>query len=249
MSLEDLVQSFDQTINANFADDEDEPPMIASNEEIRSRNVSSNSWSELINSLRTSLRNDLKLPNIAEQCQNTLEKLPLTSRHQVDDDILSIDHTEPDEEGHEQLDMHSVNFTNEHFQMEPFLTAEQVISEIDFMLQDMTPDSGYCDDQSNADPLDFTHQRFDLLTSSYHLKTATLDSLHQTIDDLNRSIKTLSGLLVQELADRDELDFEKETKNTFISLLFNIQVIKIKTTRSSSINFLFSLEQTGTISK
>lgn len=36
-------------------------------------------------------------------------------------------------------------------------------------------------------------------------------------------MQSLSETLVAELAQRDELDFEKETKNTFISLLLTVQ--------------------------
>jgi hypothetical protein len=113
-------------------------------------------------------------------------------------EFQSIDDDDDDEE--EKLDMHSLS-------QEPFLTAEQVISEIDCILKDMTPDSGCCDD---FQPLNFDSQ--------------SIPSLHELIDDLNQSIQGLSNILVQELAYRDELEDEKETKNTFIELLFTIQV-------------------------
>lgn len=93
------------------------------------------------------------------------------------------------------------------FSHEPFLTAEQVINEIDFILQDMTPDSGYCDD---------------LHTLNFQIQS--ISSLHELIDDLNQSIQNLSNILIQELANRDELEDEKETKDRFIELLFTIQV-------------------------
>jgi hypothetical protein len=133
-----------------------------------------------------------------------------------EEELTSIDDLNEDEEEElrEQLDMHSVIISSNH---EPFLTAEQVISEIDFMLQDMTPDSGYCDDQS---PTDFRVQCFD----KFHLKTQSIHSLNEFYEELNTSIKDLSSILVQELASRDELDYEKETKNTFISLVLSIQV-------------------------
>jgi hypothetical protein len=103
--------------------------------------------------------------------------------------------------------MHSVIISSNSFSHEPFLTAEQVISEIDFILQDMTPDSGYCDD-----------------LHILNFQTQSISSLHELIDDLNQSIQNLSNILIQELANRDELEDEKETKDTFIELLFIIQV-------------------------
>jgi hypothetical protein len=117
------------------------------------------------------------------------------------DDITSIDDLNEDEEEElrEKLDMHSVIISSNH---EPFLTAEQVISEIDFMLQDMTPDSGYCDDQSTSDILDLRTRRVKYLSSSvnneeFDLKSQTIYSLNELYEELNTSIKELSSLLVQ----------------------------------------------------
>jgi len=117
------------------------------------------------------------------------------------DDITSIDDLNEDEEEElrEQLDMHSVIISANH---EPFLTAEQVISEIDFMLQDMTPDSGYCDDQSTSDILDLRTRCVKYLSSSvnneeFDLKSQTIYSLNELYEELNTSIKELSSLLVQ----------------------------------------------------
>ncbi len=118
-----------------------------------------------------------------------------------DDDITSIDDLNEDEEEElrEQLDMHSVIITSNH---EPFLTAEQVISEIDFMLQDMTPDSGYCDDQSPSDILDICTKRVKYLSSNanneeFNLNSQTIYSLNELYEELNTSVKELSSLLVQ----------------------------------------------------
>jgi hypothetical protein len=118
-----------------------------------------------------------------------------------EDDITSIDDLNEDEEEElrEQLDMHSIILSSNH---EPFLTAEQVISEIDFMLQDMTPDSGYCDDQSPSDILDLRTRRVKYLSASvnneeFDLKSQTIYSLNELYEELNTSVKELSSLLVQ----------------------------------------------------
>jgi hypothetical protein len=196
----------------------------------------SSTWSQLIVNLRTSLRQDLKLPQLAEQCHKTMKVLCQTKL--CDEDIRSIDGddddnninnnsniADDDDELHEQLDMHSIILSTDHLTLEPFLTAEQVISDIDFMLQDMTPDSGYCDDQSTADLLDFHSRQLDCVQNDCtKMKMQSIDSLNECIEELNRSIKDLSSILVEELAMRDELDYDKETKNTFISLVLNIQV-------------------------
>jgi len=157
-------------------------------------------WSELIENLRTSLRKDLKLPHISQSCQTALTTI--CNQHSTTlDDITSIDDLNEDEEEElrEQLDMHSIILSSNH---EPFLTAEQVISEIDFMLQDMTPDSGYCDDHSTSDLLDLRTRRVKYLSTSMHndeidLKSQTIYSLNELYEELNTSIKDLSSLLVQ----------------------------------------------------
>jgi len=234
LSLEDLVKSFDHTINACFAEPVEEvvqttePPRAAAAAATSTSTdlvSSSKTWSELIENLRTSLRHDLKLPNISQSCQTALRSI--YEQTILSDDITSIDDLNEDEEQElrEQLDMHSIIVASDH---EPFLTAEQVISEIDFMLQDMTPDSGYCDDQSSSDLADLRTRRVKYLSSSLpndelEWKTQTIYSLNDLYEELNASIKDLSSLLVQELAVRDELEYEKETKNTFISLVHSIQ--------------------------
>jgi hypothetical protein len=174
-------------------------------------------WSELIDNLRTSLRNDLKLPYIAKTCQTAMNSI--YEKKMSEDEIQSIDDLNEDEEEElrEQLDMHSVIVSSNTFLHEPFLTAEQVISEIDFMLQDMTPDSGYCDDLLDVHTARINNDEF-------QLKNQSIYSLNELYEELNLSIKDLSSILVQELAIRDELEDEKESKNTFISLVFSIQV-------------------------
>ena len=150
--------------------------------------------------------------------------------HETNDALPSMDdNDEDDSELREQFDMHSVLVSANSYALEPFLTAEQVISEIDFMLQDMTPDSGYCDDRSTTDMLDLHSRRVEYLLSTvnndeFDLKAQSVYSLNEFVDELNRSIKDLSSILVQELAVRDELEYDKETKNTFISLVHSIQV-------------------------
>lgn len=200
-SLEDLVKSFDNTINSCFIDQE----LIESNEYDSHLNLvdRSKTWSNLIENLRTSLRHDLKLPNVSSKQEMNF--------HDDNDDFISIDDLNEDEEEdlREKLDMHAILFPTTINQ--PFLTAEQVISEIDFMLKDLTPDSGF-----GGDDIQQSYFEFDL-------KTQSTSSLNQLIDELNQSIQDLSSILVQELANRDDFEEEKETKNTFIELVVQIQ--------------------------
>lgn len=49
------------------------------------------------------------------------------------------------------------------------------------------------------------------------------NSLSELYDELDAMVRELSEELVQELARRDELEYEKELKNQFIALLLAIQ--------------------------
>ena len=55
------------------------------------------------------------------------------------------------------------------------------------------------------------------------LKGMSVVVLRDLRDDLNVSISDLSEILIEELAVRDELDYEKELKNQFIWLLLTVQ--------------------------
>lgn len=55
------------------------------------------------------------------------------------------------------------------------------------------------------------------------LKTLSNSQLNEVYLELERMIQENSEVLIQELALRDELEFEKELKNTFISYLLTIQ--------------------------
>jgi len=61
------------------------------------------------------------------------------------------------------------------------------------------------------------------MTKKTDLTKFNIYELNDLIEQIEANTKVLSDDLVQELANRDELEFEKETKNTFISLLMSIQ--------------------------
>ena len=56
------------------------------------------------------------------------------------------------------------------------------------------------------------------------LEKLNIYELNELIEQIELFTTELSDTLVQELALRDELEFEKETRNTFISLIMSIQV-------------------------
>lgn len=55
------------------------------------------------------------------------------------------------------------------------------------------------------------------------LETMTISQLNELYLEMEVLIRELSETLISELASRDELEYEKELKNSFISLLLAVQ--------------------------
>nr|XP_020658486.1 fasciculation and elongation protein zeta-2 isoform X3 [Pogona vitticeps] len=141
-------------------------------------------------------------------------------------DNLNLDLSD-DEELREQLDMHSiiVSCINE----EPLLTAEQVIEEIEEMMQE-SPDPDDDETPTQSDRLSLLSQEIQTLkrSSANHnyeerVKKLSVTELNDLLEEIETAIKDYSEELVQQLARRDELEFEKEVKNSFISVLIEVQ--------------------------
>ncbi|XP_060937734.1 fasciculation and elongation protein zeta-2 [Limanda limanda] len=128
-----------------------------------------------------------------------------------------------DEELREQLDMHTIIVSC--LADEPLYTAEQVIEEIEEMMQD-SPDMEPQHDPSQSD-LSMLSLDVQRPTSSpgYEEKVRALSvaELNERLEETDTNIRSFSEELVQQLALRDELDFEKEVKNSFISALIDVQ--------------------------
>ncbi|XP_071431520.1 fasciculation and elongation protein zeta-2 isoform X1 [Pithys albifrons albifrons] len=141
-------------------------------------------------------------------------------------DNLNLDLSD-DEELREQLDMHSiiVSCINE----EPLFTAEQVIEEIEEMMQE-SPDPEDDETPTQSDRLSILSQEIQTLkrsstNNSYEerVKRLSVAELNELLEEIETAIKDYSEELVQQLALRDELEFEKEVKNSFISVLIEVQ--------------------------
>lgn len=128
-----------------------------------------------------------------------------------------------DEELREQLDMHSIIISS--LTEEPLFTAEQVIEEIEEMMQDSPDmDTEHNPSQSDLSMLSVDIQRI-IITPHYEerIRTMTVAELNERLEQTETTISRFSEELVQQLALRDELDFEKEVKNSFISALIDVQ--------------------------
>ncbi|KAG9334105.1 hypothetical protein JZ751_009140 [Albula glossodonta] len=152
-----------------------------------------------------------------------LPTLNLVEKGTLDNTSLDIS---DDEELREQLDMHSiiVSCINE----EPLFTAEQVIEEIEEMMQE-SPDPEEDETPSQSD-LSLLSQEIQTLkrsstNNSYEERVRRLSvaELTELLEEVETAIREYSEELIQQLAVRDELDFEKEVKNSFISVLIQVQ--------------------------
>ncbi|XP_039869149.1 fasciculation and elongation protein zeta-2 isoform X1 [Simochromis diagramma] len=128
-----------------------------------------------------------------------------------------------DEELRDQLDMHSIIVSC--IAEEPLFTAEQVIEEIEEMMQD-SPDmeAEHNPSQSDLSMLSVDVQQPNSCPDyEERMKALSIAELNERLEETEMKIRRFSEELVQQLALRDELDFEKEVKNSFISALIDVQ--------------------------
>lgn len=221
-SMEDLVNDFDEKLTVCFRNYSTDTGHIAPVRPITEEGVMKDDeiWNTLTDNYgnvmavdwKTSHTRALHLPTL-----NLLEKAV--------DNNLNLDLSD-DEELREQLDMHSiiVSCIND----EPLFTAEQVIEEIEEMMQE-SPDPEE-DDTPQSDRLSMLSQEIQTLkktstNSNYEdrVKQMSVAELNDLLEEIEMAIKDYSEELVQQLALRDELEFEKEVKNSFISVLIEVQ--------------------------
>ncbi|VEN61240.1 unnamed protein product [Callosobruchus maculatus] len=155
-----------------------------------------------------------------------LEQEPRTP---ADDDIDSL--SSEDEQVAGDLDMHALilgGLGNQ--EQEPLKTADEVIREIDDMIREQEEDSAdsAVDSMltSGMENSEVMEKAKEVLSSPLYedkLRDLSLSQLNELFLELEVLIREFSETLIAELALRDELEYEKELKNTFISLLLAVQ--------------------------
>ncbi|XP_029449687.1 fasciculation and elongation protein zeta-2 [Rhinatrema bivittatum] len=221
-SMEDLVNDFDEKLTVCFRNYNTATEGIAPVKPITEDTVMKDDeiWNALTDNYGNIMPVDWKSSHTRALHLPTLN----LSEKGVNDN-LNLDLSD-DEELREQLDMHSiiVSCIND----EPLFTAEQVIEEIEEMMQE-SPDP---DDETptQSDRLSILSQEIQTLkrsaaNSSYEerVKRLSVAELNELLEEIETAIKDYSEELVQQLALRDELEFEKEVKNSFISVLIEVQ--------------------------
>ncbi|XP_003226355.1 fasciculation and elongation protein zeta-1 isoform X2 [Anolis carolinensis] len=221
-SMEDLVNEFDEKLNVCFrnynAKTENLAPVknhlqIQEEEEnLQDEEV----WDALTDNYIQSISEDWRDPNIEVLNGN-------------------ISDTEIREKEEDELNEKSENDSG--INEEPLLTADQVIEEIEEMMQNSPDpveeeeileedDGGETSSQADSVLLQEMQALSQTLNNNWsheglgHMSSSELSEL---LDQVEGAIRDYSEELVQQLARRDELEFEKEVKNSFITVLMEVQ--------------------------
>ncbi|KAM3717242.1 Fasciculation and elongation protein [Dirofilaria immitis] len=237
-SLEDLVGTFDQKISQCFKDlneatEEIAPIQVRSQDEIMSE---SQIWWTLTGNF-----GNMPPLDFSKTQTRRLQLPALNLQPHKENSDPGIDLSEEDEELRSALDMHQLISQRGPLSESPPQTADQVIEEIDEMLQSCDFSGSVMTDHTmeSMDSM-YSSMRSPLPNGQYEMEvklrqTVTIASNSENLESFSYSrllalsaemeqlIQIYNDSLVEQLAHRDELEYEKEMKNTFISLLLSIQ--------------------------
>uniref|UniRef100_A0A3P9LTB6 Fasciculation and elongation protein zeta 1 (zygin I) n=1 Tax=Oryzias latipes TaxID=8090 RepID=A0A3P9LTB6_ORYLA len=216
-SMEDLVNEFDEKLNVCFHNYNTKTEGLAPirsqshNQEDEERLQDEDVWDALTD--------------------NYISTWDTTNSEGLNGNLSDREICEKDEE-----EMNEKNDNANCLNDEPLITADQVIEEIVEMMEN-SPDPGETEEEdeeegspcssrtnpslleeirqlSQASNNNCSHEGLSLMPSS-----ALVELLHR----VEAAIRDYSEELVNQLARRDELEFEKEVKNTFITALMEVQ--------------------------
>jgi len=220
--LEDLVNTFDEKITkcfSNLQEDVEEmaPVQVRSQEEIMS---DCQMWWTITGNFGNILPIDWTKSHARKLHMPALNLSVKQSANRAEEDGLS----EEDEAVANDLDIHSLILAGVPCPEQAddrIKTADEVIREIDDIMEEGdVGDSHELDSPDSA--IGETRER-PPLASREKLESMSSAELNELYLDLELMIKDYSEVLIDELALRDELEYEKELKNQFISLLLTIQ--------------------------
>lgn len=221
-SLEDLVNTFDEKITKCFGNYEESveklaPVQVRSQEEIMNE---CQMWWTITGNFGNILPIDWS-KSYARKLQ--IDSLHLEQQPQTPDDDLDL--SSEDEQVANDLDMHALILGGIQQDAEPLKTADEVIQEIDDMMQEeeCSLDDSPRDSFENSEVMEKAKEVLASPLYEDKLRDLSLSQLNELFLELEVLIREFSETLIAELALRDELEYEKELKNTFISLLLAVQ--------------------------
>ncbi|ELU04544.1 hypothetical protein CAPTEDRAFT_168941 [Capitella teleta] len=227
-SLEDLVNTFDEKLTKCFHNYEDNiekiaPVQLRTQEEIMN---DCQMWWTITGNFGNILPIDWSKSHTRQLQEQSLN----LSDRRDDADSPDLDLSD-DDDLHQAFDIHSLIISNMPQDDEPVYTADEVITEIEGMMEEdtLSPESPSPSgsDVLSAASSELLHFKEKRITSGLEFEDSLQElshgALNQLLEELELTIKDYSETLITELALRDELEYEKELKNQFISLLLSIQ--------------------------
>ncbi|XP_058810881.1 fasciculation and elongation protein zeta-2 isoform X4 [Phymastichus coffea] len=226
-SLEDLVNTFDEKITSCFKDygtnvESLAPVQVRTQEEIMNE---CQMWWTITGTFGNILPIDWNKSYARKMHVPTLN---LNDAIKPSNGIVLEDLSSEDEAVATDLDMHALILSsrNENYNIEePVKTADEVLREIDDIMQESPVDESF-HSECFLEINEALERSKEVLSSPLHEKRLEQYSSKQLLEflsEMDSLISALSESLINELALRDELEYEKELKNQFISLLLAVQ--------------------------
>ncbi|XP_075046466.1 fasciculation and elongation protein zeta-1 isoform X4 [Mixophyes fleayi] len=221
-SMEDLVNEFDEKLNVCF----------------RNYNTKTENLAPVKNHLQIQEEEErLRDEEVWDALTDNYIPLNGEKWREQSEELLNgnLSDSEFHEKEEEELNEKSENDSG--INEEPLLTADQVIEEIEEMMQN-SPDPEEELDEEEKDLEEISSHSDSILlqemqalsqtfnnnwTAEAGLQHMNIPELIQLLDRVESAICDYSEELIQQLARRDELEFEKEVKNSFITALLEVQ--------------------------
>ncbi|XP_068094981.1 fasciculation and elongation protein zeta-1 isoform X4 [Hyperolius riggenbachi] len=220
-SMEDLVNEFDEKLNVCF----------------RNYNTKTENLAPVKNHLQIQEEEErLRDEEVWDALTDNYIPLNGDQWRECDEEILNgnLSDTEFHEKEEEELNEKSENDSG--INEEPLLTADQVIEEIEEMMQNSPDPEEELEEEDNdleeistasdsvlLQEMQALSKTFNNNWSAERLQHMSGEELSQLLERVEQAICEYSEELVQQLARRDELEFEKEVKNSFITALLEVQ--------------------------
>ncbi|XP_058446048.1 fasciculation and elongation protein zeta-2 [Malaya genurostris] len=217
-SLEDLVNTFDEKITQCFGNFEQSVEELAP-VQVRSQDDIMNEcqmWWTITGNFGNILPIDWS-KTYARQMH--VPALKLAQSIDLSNYYGNQDLSSEDEAVASDLDMHSLILGGIHPDNDPIKTAEEVLKEIDDIMDESASEDGVLESEA----MERTKEALGSPLYEEKLRSLSITQLNELYMEMEVLIREFSETLISELAFRDELEYEKELKNTFISLILSVQ--------------------------
>ncbi|XP_063710091.1 fasciculation and elongation protein zeta-2 isoform X2 [Culicoides brevitarsis] len=219
-SLEDLVNTFDEKLTKCFGNYEQSveelaPVQVRTQEEVMN---DCQMWWTITGNFGNILPIDWSKSYARQMHVPTLNLGERPNDKSPEDDIQDL--SSEDEAVANDLDMHALILNGLSTDNEPFKTAEEVMKEIEDIIDETTASEG---DVLENEAVEKAKEVLGSPLYEDKLSQMTITQLNELFMEMEVLIRELSETLISELTLKDELEYEKELKNSFISLLLAVQ--------------------------